>query len=183
MTTQEKIPLKAENGKIPLVHKYRRAKVVLEPAHDIYDQRGSLRVAEKAKILRFENSACQAPADWQEMIENHPSYQVDFWAVGDPTANTQRQTLEIVDGAMSTSGMKGKVPEPGGPPIPDWDEKGAAELRAIIRTGEIDILEATVWEMTNRNRGQVVSALQKAQKDFAGLAIGPEDEPDDDEVE
>lgn len=153
-------PVREQTG-VQLVSINPRLKVIVEHANDTYTPQGGLRTTERGVTVQFEGGRVTVPEELMPALMETRSFGTAFWVLGDPEAKASGPSgPRVVDGPVTA----GIAPDTdGGPPVPDWDELGARQLRPMIEAGRVDLQYALLWEFRHKNRQAVIEALRRAK--------------------
>lgn len=162
---------------VQLISRFARMRVTLEHNRDEYTPMGGLRTTVRGRQLKFNHGRFACPESWMPDVLEHPDFGQSFWVAGDPTGTQAQTGPQVVEGALA-AGYNTRAAQ--SPPVPEWDELGARQLRPLIQSGRVDLDAALLWEFNHRNRQQVLDALRKAKDTVPEAEEGTEAPSDDD---
>ena len=144
--------------------------ILFEQDHEERDYlSGNYVVRKPGARLKFEAGRAKCYLEWFGAIMKHPEWQRSIFFAEDPRANTQAGPA-IQVGMASTAGAPGssRKSSPSFSPPDGWDAKDNSELIGEIKLGTHDPdLEALVgYEVSHRNRSQVITSLSKRVRDL-----------------
>lgn len=132
--------------------------LVLRPTQEVHDISGRRLVTEKSQVVKFSRGRAQVPSEWVGLVQQCKSYGKDVWIEGENGAPMPTGGVQVVSGSLGAA-YRQEVR----PPHEGWDQMGARELRELIlRGGVADPVRAMTYEVTHRNRSQVVAAISQA---------------------
>lgn len=150
--------------------------LILAPTPEEHDREGRRIVTGRGQKLKFVGTRARLPEEWLETFQSHPEYGKSLYLASDEGAPGPRG-VPVVNGQMTASDRPAPGVQPPSP-LENWDTAHVSEIKRVIETGQMDaqIAHAIAYEVSHRNRSQVVMSLSRRQRDLANE--GDESEED-----
>ncbi len=151
-----------EFAPVTIISLHRNHQVILEPADDWYDQRGSRRTRDRGVKLDF--SAYRYTITDQrtlDLLMEHPEFtgfgaKKSLWLEQDVSAIPAQENLNV------RAGVQVSGPAAPQPPVLGWDELPVETIQELLESRQVDPYRAIAWERANRNRGIVRRMIGQA---------------------
>lgn len=146
---------------VVLISRHMRHQVIVDPADDWYDAKGSRHTKDKGVTLTFNNYRCAVsdPAIL-DLVKELPQYTGDgdektIWFEDDIGMPSLEPGVKVQQGVQMVG------PRPASPPATGWDDMAPSDIEQLLASGEVDAERAFDWERGNKNRGVVKQLIAR----------------------